>query len=173
MHVIMFHCNRKLRCMTLIELMTALSITLLLLAISIPIFIKQAKTTNIESSSRVVEEFINRARNFAFNPNQEFPQKYNVTFSAGKDGKSLNAIIQGYYRPITAAGNETSVENVDQINIPGIISQNGYPVSIDFEPITGRLIDTSVGLPIVLKAFSSNDTKTISINSLGNVEVGQ
>lgn len=159
--------------MTLIELVTALSITLLLLAISVPIFIKQAKTTNVETSSRVVEEFINRARNFAFNPNQEFPQKYNVTFSAGADGRSLSAIIQGYYRPINAAGTETSVENIDQINVPGIVSQNGYPISIDFEPITGRLIDTSVGLPIVIKASSNNDTKTISINSLGNVEVSK
>ena len=154
--------------MTLIELLTALGITVLLLAISLPIFIKQAKVGNIEASARVAEGFINRARNFAFNPNREFPASYRVDLNS-TDGKTIQATIYGdYYLTQDQTGSPLE-EIVDQISIPNATISSG-PVSIDFEPITGKANLVS-GMPVTIQSTRTIDKKIISINSLGNVEV--
>lgn len=159
---------RRLKCMTLVELLTALGITMLLLMISIPIFTKQAKVGNVEASARVAEGFINRARNFAFNPNREFPVSYRVDLNSA-DGKTIQATIYGDYYLTQDQTGVPLEEVVDQLSIAGAWVSSGA-ASITFKPVTGEVINSSV-MPITIKSVNSDNAKQIAVNSLGNVEV--
>jgi len=162
--------NRRVKCLTLVELLTALSITVLLLAVSIPIFTRQAKANNVDASARVVEGAINRARNFAFNPNKEFPVKYSVYLQNGLNERSIEVVIEGYYRSINDQTGALITENIDRIAVDGVVISSVAPVSIDFKPLSGEVVN-SLNLPIIIKSANADDTKTITVNSLGNAEV--
>ena len=155
--------------MTLIELLTALSITVLLLAVSIPIFMNQAKKGNIEASAGVAEQFIGRARNLAFNPDEEFPVEYDVALANSPN--TIVASIQRIYHPLTDPTGDTITENVDQISIDGATISSVAPVTIRFKALTGEMIDYT-NLPMTMQAINNNFTKKISINQLGRIEVG-
>lgn len=160
--------------MTLVELLTALGITMLLFMISIPIFTKQAKAGNVEASTRVVEGFINRARNFAFNPNREFPANYRVQLQNATDRKSVQGYIYGQYYLASGQTINPTEELIDQISISGVFI-TGESATIYFKPVTGEVLLSEstplIGTPITVQSASNSDTKKITINMLGNVEV--
>lgn len=172
-HVIMSH-YKRLKCMTLIELLTALGITMLLLMISIPIFTKQAKAGNVEASARVAEGFINRGRNFAFNPNREFPASYRVQLQNATDNKSIQGYIYGKYYSTPDQTGDPIEETVDQISISGVFIPSNS-ATVYFKPVTGEVLSSDfipfLGFPMTIQSVSNSDSRKISINSLGNVEV--
>lgn len=147
---------------------------MLLLMMSIPIFTKQAKAGNVEASARVVEGFINRGRNFAFNPNREFPANYRVQLDNATDRKSIQGFIYGKYYLTPDQTDNPIEETVDQISISGAFIPTG-PVTIYFKPVTGEVLSnesTPLSVtPMTIKSASNDDFKRISVNMLGNVEV--
>lgn len=159
---------KRLKAMSLIELLIAISISILMMGVSIPIFVHQAKTSNLETSARTVEEFVLRGKNYAQNPDREFPSLYTVVLKNGANNQ-LNAKIKVSFRPVGSnADDPISTEEIDQINIANTAIVSPDEVSVSFKPTTG---EASEAYSFQVKSSNSSETKTISVNTSGMVEI--
>jgi len=68
----------KLKGLTLIELLVAISISLILIIASIPIIVRSTGRDALEDQAQITASFVERARNYALHPESEYASWYCV-----------------------------------------------------------------------------------------------
>lgn len=68
----------KLKGLTLIELLIAITVSLILVVASIPIIVRSTGREALQDQARIVASFVERARNYALHPENENARNYRV-----------------------------------------------------------------------------------------------
>lgn len=152
----------KLKSLTLIEVLVAVSIAVMLLGVSIPMFSKNAKSQNLANEAETVSAFYSRARNLAFHPERKEIDGYQVGGIDCNGNKCDQLAI------------EAISENVDPVEIDNLLMPNvtiEIPSDIIFDVGNGK---TNLATTQTVKVyFKGNASKyiLIKINSAGNIDV--
>lgn len=152
----------KLKGLTLVEVLVAVTISLILLGVSIPLFTKNAKKQDLKNEAEAVAAFYQRARNYAFNPERINVESYRVSGleCVGRvcDGLGLYAIVAG------ADPAEVDILPTPNINIE-------IPADIGFKAGDGKSDGaTSRSIRVYFKDKPGQKIR-IEINSIGNIDV--
>ena len=70
--------NRKIKSLTLIEIMVVLGISMLLIGVSIPLFGRQGAKESLHKEAEAIASFYSRAQNYSFHPEREDVDYYSV-----------------------------------------------------------------------------------------------
>ena len=82
----------KFKALTLIELTVAISITILLIALSIPLFRREGGENVAAKEAELVASYIESARSMAQHPESENAQAYRVRLNSDPSNKIINTV---------------------------------------------------------------------------------
>lgn len=154
----------KLKSLTLIEVLVAVSISVLLLGVSIPMFSKNAKSQNLVNEAEAISAFYSRARNLAFHPERKSVDGYQVK-GENCTGNKCDQLV------IYAILENNDPDEVDRLPMPNATIE--LPLEdIVFDVGDGKtnLVVTPQTMKIYFKG-NSNKFILININSTGNIDV--
>lgn len=163
MRVIMWR-GKKLKSLTLIEVMVAVSISVILLGVSIPIFSRNAKNQELTNEAEAISAFYSRARNYAFHPERVDVASYKVV---GENCRSKGCNRLAIYA-ISSGGDSNQV---DDLLMPDIIIE--VPGDISFNVGDGKADVVSTEVVEISFKDNSKVKAKIEINSIGNIDVVQ
>ena len=152
----------KLKSLTLIEVLVAVSISVLLLGVSIPMFSKNAKSQNLVNEAEAISVFYSRARNLAFHPERKDADGYQVK-GENCTGNKCDQLA------IYAISENNAPDEVDRLPMPNVTIE--IPLDITFSVGEGK---TNLATIQTVKIyFKGNLGKyiLIKINSAGNIDV--
>jgi len=158
---------------TLIELIVAISISLLLIGVSIPIFVREAGGKPVEKEAQSVASFIDRARNYAFHPEDASANYYGIQVSA--DGKKITIVKNISTATPTASATPSAQPSVvptseELILVNSNITQQGK--TILFKAFSGEPIGEPADNTLEVKMNKDPSKKAfVTINSTGNINV--
>jgi prepilin-type N-terminal cleavage/methylation domain-containing protein len=164
----------KVRGFTLIELIVAISVSLLLIGVSIPIFVREAGGKPVEKEAQSVASFVDRARNYAFHPEDASANYYGIQIS--QDGKKITIVKNISTATPTASATLSPQPSVvptseELILVNSNITQQGKIImfkAFSGEPDFGEPADNTLEVKMdkdpSKKAF-------VTINSTGNINV--
>lgn len=122
--------GRKFKCLTLIELIVAVSISVLLLSVSVPLFLKEKEGDRTKNEAQLVAAFIDKARNLGVHPENENAVAYRVKVS----GTPANII--NIFRLENLNGETTETLLDDKLYLNEFTIENMSP--IDFYTFSGE-----------------------------------
>ena len=159
----------KLKSLTLVEVLVAVSISVLLLGVSIPMFSKNTKSQNLANEADTISAFYQRARNFAFHPERVDVDGYKVV--------GENCIINKCDQLVLYAMSGVAQDEVDILLMPNVSIEMPWGASgvedIMFSVGDGKTNYASTKtLKIYFKGNPGNYL-LININKAGNVDVAQ
>lgn len=156
----------KLRSLTLIEVLVAVSISVLLLGVSIPMFSKNSKSQNLANEADAISAFYQRARNFAFHPDRVGVDGYEVV--------GENCVTNKCDQLVIYAVSGAVQDEVDALLTPNVtIEMPSGAGSIMFAVGDGKTNSASTETLKVYFKGNSGNYLLININKAGNVDVAQ
>ncbi len=159
-HAIMW--RDKAKSLTLIELLIAVSITVLMLGASIPLFTKNARRQNLKNEAQAVAAFYSRARNYAFHPERVDVESYRVDGASCSD-KGCEQLI------INAVSGD-----IDDVEVDRLLMTEFYikiPQDISFMVGDGKPDLTETKSIEVYFKSDERQKSLIEINPIGNIDV--
>lgn len=153
----------KFKSLTLIEVLVAVSVAMLLLGVSIPLFSKNARNQNLINEAEAIAGFYSRARNYAFHPERIKVEQYVV------DGDNCTADVCDQLVIKAIPEDSADPVEIDRISMPAVNIE--VPGQIAFEVGSGKT--NIAGTKTVKIYFKSGDSQEIKIeiNNSGNIDV--
>lgn len=153
----------KFKSLTLIEVLVAVSVAMLLLGVSIPLFSENARNQDLINEAEAIAGFYSKARNYAFHPERVKVRQYAV------EGDNCTADVCDQL--VIKAISEDSADpvEIDRISMPAVNIE--MPGQIAFEVGSGK---TNIAETKIVKIyFKSGDSQEINIeiNNSGNIDV--
>lgn len=163
----------KLKSLTLIEVLVAVSISVLLMGISIPMFSKNSKSQNLANEADAISAFYGRARNLAFHPDRKDVDGYGVkgeNCTVGKD-KCDRLVL---YAAVGAVQDEVDILPMSNVTIEMARDEDDRDKVFDIVFAVGDGMANFLSTKTLKVNFKGNEDKLlININSTGSIDVVQ
>lgn len=155
---------------TLAEFLIAVSIALLLISASVIVFSRSSNASAAKSDAQQLESFVNKARNFASNPEDENAVGYGVKF--------INEKTAQVYKVLPESTQEEPLSQPAILILSNSQMSNFSPIF--FEAPSGRFSNSSGESRIInfrskKRFFSAESTAVLTIGANGqtSIEVGK
>ena len=155
--------KKKLISLTLIELVIAVSISVLLLAVSVPLFLKEKGQDRTRRAADLVAAYLDNARNLAVNPESEDAVGYRVRLG------SSNKILETVRLKQDTSGYKEDGDVADKLYLQGF-SIDKIDRPIDFYCFSGEFRDDQINLKVISDQGQGN-SNSISVTKPGVINV--
>jgi len=154
--------GRKVKSLTLIELLVTMGIIVLMLSISIPLYIQNARKQDMRAEAELVASFVKRAKNFAQSPENRDATGYRVVVRPGGNGEKTFLDIK-------------RLRGVEEDSLSGealAISRSSVSLSsgLDFYVFSGEYKGAGAEIRLVSKTQPSK-TAEVVITKPGSINV--
>ena len=157
---------KKIKCLTLVEVLVAVGISLLLIGVSIPLLSREGNRLSLEREAEAIAAYYTKAQNYSFHPERKDVDSYSVVpgdCNSSRRCKRL-AIVANY---------QGEAVEVDSFNIPRAVIKAFFREvpTVEYQLGSGNI--TSSDSINIMAYFENNPSKpaSITIYPTGAVDV--
>lgn len=153
---------KKIRALTLLELLVAIGISVLILAVSLPLFKYEKKGALVQNEAEMLASYLETARSLAIHPENENASAYRIL---NQDG-TINTVR------IDADGNASSDDLGKKLTLTYSIPTPANFTPVNFTSYSGEYSGDDADITLCLKNDASV-CKTVKISKPGVINIIQ